>query len=158
MNKLQENDKTYLAGFVDGDGSIIAQLICRKDYKHKYQIRVTFQVTQQKKRRWFLEKLQELVGAGYIRDRANVSDYIIVEPLNVANLLKQIAPVLKLKQKQANLVLKIIEQLPSSKDSQDKFLELCALVDQVAALNDTKKRKNTATTVLATLTQLTQSI
>jgi hypothetical protein len=51
MKNLTTNDLIYLAGFLDGDGSIIAQLVSRKDYKFKYQIRLTLQFTQLKKRR-----------------------------------------------------------------------------------------------------------
>jgi hypothetical protein len=72
-------------------------------------------------------------------------------------LLQQLQPFLRLKQKQANLMLKIIEQLPSSRDSQDNFLKLCQLVDQVAELNDTKKRKHTAASVSAMLKELKEN-
>jgi hypothetical protein len=154
MKHLNQIDCIYLAGFLDGDGSIIAQLVFRQDYKFKFQIRLTLQFTQLKKRRWFLEKFQALVGAGYIRDRGLISDFVLVEPANVGKLLQQLQPFLRLKQKQANLVLKIIEQLPSSRDSQDSFLKLCRLVDQVAELNDTKKRKHTADSVSAMLKEL----
>lgn len=103
-----------------------------------------------------MEKVKNMIDAGYIRDRENniMSDYILVGTVEVAELLQQIQPFLKLKQKQANLILKIIEQLPSSRDTQDNFLKLCQLVDQVAELNDTKKRKHTAKTVEATLKDL----
>lgn len=157
MIKLKHIDCIYLAGFLDGDGSIIAQLVSRQDYKFKFQIRFTVQITQLKKRRWFLEKLRDLIGAGYIRDRDLISDYVLVETANVAKLLQQLQPFLRLKQKQANLMLKIIEQLPSSRDSQDNFLKLCQLVDQVAELNDTKKRKHTAASVSAMLKELKEN-
>ena len=98
-----------------------------------------------------------MIGAGYIRDRDLISDYVLVETANVAKLLQQLQPFLRLKQKQANLILKIIEQLPSSRDSQDNFLKLCQLVDQVAELNDTKKRKHTAESVSAMLKELKEN-
>jgi hypothetical protein len=101
MKQLQQIDCIYLAGFLDGDGSIIAQLVSRHDYKFKFQIRLTLQITQLKTRRWFLESLKDLVGAGYIRDRDFISDYILVEPANVEKLLKQVQPFLRIKQKQA---------------------------------------------------------
>jgi len=81
----------------------------------------------------------------------------LVEPANVAKLLQQLQPFLRLKQKQANLVIKIIEQLPSSRDSQESFLKLCHLVDQVAELNDTKKRKHTADSVYAMLKEFKEN-
>jgi LAGLIDADG endonuclease len=51
MKLLTHSDCAYIAGFLDGDGSIIAQLILRKDYKFKFQIRLSIQFTQLKKRR-----------------------------------------------------------------------------------------------------------
>jgi hypothetical protein len=30
---LQNEEKAYIAGFLDGDGSIMAQLVSRKDYR-----------------------------------------------------------------------------------------------------------------------------
>jgi len=156
MNKLTHDQLLYLAGLIDGDGSILAQLVFRKDSIWKYQIRLTVQVTQLKKRRWFLDKLQTEIGAGGVRDRANISDFVLTETANVYKFLKDLQPYLRLKKKQANLVIRIIEQLPSSKAScrKETFLELCQLVDQVADLNDTKKRKNTAETVAAKLKEL----
>ena len=51
MIKLKHIDCIYLAGFLDGGGSLIAQLVSRQDYKFKFQIRLTVQITQLKKRR-----------------------------------------------------------------------------------------------------------
>ena len=152
MKKILLNDLLYIAGFLDGDGSIIAQLITRSDYKMGYHIRLTIQFTQHLKRMIYLEKLKEIVGGiGYIRTRNSMCDYIITEPKNVYAFLKQIQPFLRIKQKQANLVLTIIEQLPLAKDSQTKFIELAHLVDHVASLNDSKTRKITALVIEATL-------
>jgi hypothetical protein len=38
---MSNEDKAYIAGFMDDDGSIMAQLINRKDYKLRYQILVS---------------------------------------------------------------------------------------------------------------------
>jgi intein-encoded DNA endonuclease-like protein len=38
---LKDEEKAYIAGFLDGDGSIMAQLVSRKDYRLRYQIRVS---------------------------------------------------------------------------------------------------------------------
>lgn len=151
MKKITRDDLIYLAGFLDGDGSIIAQLVERKDYKWLYQIRLTVQFTQKTKRLHFLNELQSIIDVGYIRSRGNVSDYVISEPKNVYDLLNQLKPFLRIKQKQANLVMKIIEQLPLAKDSKEKFLELCELANQVTLLNDSKNLKNTVEKVKAAL-------
>jgi hypothetical protein len=163
MKTLTRDDLMYLAGFIDGDGAIIAQVVKRSDYKWKFQLRLTLQFTQKTKRLHFLQALHQTIGVGYVRTRScgcksgcrsnntNVSDFVITETKNVYDLLKLLQPFLRLKQKQANLVIKIIEQLPSSKDSVHKFLELCEIADHVASLNDSKSRENTIETVRTTL-------
>ena len=153
MKTLTRDDLIYLAGFIDGDGAIIAQVVKRSDYKWKFQLRLTLQFTQKTKKLHFLKALHQTIGVGYVRTReaGNVSDFVITETKNVYDLLKLLQPFLRLKQKQANLVIKIIEQLPSSKDSVHKFLELCEIADHVASLNDSKSRENTAETVRTTL-------
>jgi hypothetical protein len=158
MNTINEKDLIYLAGFVDGDGSIIAKFILHKDYvkTRPYQISLTVQVTQKTKRKWFLEEIKNIIGEGNVNDRksgsffslSKVSDYCLVGPAAVGKFLKQIQPYLRLKQKQANLVIRITEQLPYSQDP-EKFYELCQLVDQVSALNDSKSRTITADIVIS---------
>ena len=148
MKKLEKEDLLYLAGFLDGDGSIIAQLVRKKDYVNKFQIRVTVQFTQLKKRRHYLEDIKKLIGAGTIRDTSKqVSHYVLVETPVVYEFLKQIAPYLRIKKKQAYLVIRIIEQLPTARKQKDTFIELCKLVDQVSALNDSKKKTIDASVV-----------
>ena len=154
MKIIEKDELIYLSGLIDGDGSLIAQMVRRHDYKFKYQIRCTVQITQLKKRRHFLEKIQESIGYGIIRDRGTVSDYVLVEPKCVYWLLKQLSPFLRLKKKQADLIIRIIEQLTSSKNSAVLFVQLCRLTDQVALLNDSKSRTITAEVVETTLREL----
>jgi hypothetical protein len=59
-----------------------------------------------------------------------------------------------LKKKQADLIIRIIEQLTSSKNSAVLFVQLCRLTDQVALLNDSKSRTITAEVVETTLREL----
>ena len=138
----------YIAGFLDGNGSILAQIVERKDYLFHYQIRFTISFVQQTSRRHFLIQLKKDLGKGTLRDRNDgISELAIVGWQSVAPLLEQLQSLLRIKVKQANLVLKIIEQLPLTKKSPQKFLELCYLVDQVAALNDSKGHTVTAEVV-----------
>ena len=144
MNIINRDDLLYLAGLIDGDGSIIAQIIRRPDYVYRFQIRLTIQITQLKKRRHHLVHIKEIIRYGYIRDRGDISDYILTETRCVYAFLKQLAPFLRMKRKQANLIIRMIEQLPSAKKSASLFIELCRITDHVAELNDSKKREITA--------------
>jgi hypothetical protein len=154
MKNINRDDLIYLAGLIDGDGSLIAQIVRRSDFVYKFQIRCTIQITQSKKRRHFLENIQEIIGYGTLRDRENISDYVLTETRCVYFFLKQLSPFLRLKKKQSNLILRIIEQLPSSKNSPLLFVELCDISDHVAQLNDSKSRKITAEVVRKELQEL----
>lgn len=152
MNTIDKEDLIYLAGFIDGDGSIIARLVFHKDYvkTRPYQISLTVQVTQKTARKWFLQEIQDIIGEGNVKTRKSndqITDYTLVGPSAVGKFLKQIQPYLRIKKKQANLAIRITEQLPHSKDP-EKFYELCQLVDQISALNDSKHRTINADLVL----------
>lgn len=154
MNIINRDDLFYLAGFIDGDGSLVAQFVRRPDYVFKFQIRFTVQITQLKKRRDFLFSIQKLIGYGTIRDRGNISDYVLTETKCVYSFLKQLSPFLRIKKRQADLILQIIEQLPSAKNSAPLFIELCTIVDQVSECNDSKTKKITAEVVAKELRKL----
>ena len=62
ITKLTESDMHYLAGFLDGDGSIMAQIVKDNNYKYGYTIRVTVCFYQKTTRHWFLLKLRKLLG------------------------------------------------------------------------------------------------
>ena len=132
----------YIAGFLDADGSVLAQIVERKEYIYHYQIRFTVSFVQKTKRKHFLMQLQKEIGQGSLRDdNDGISELAIVGWQSVNTFLKQLQPLVRIKLNQINLVLKIIEQLPLTKTSPEKFLELCYLTDQVAALNDSKNRR-----------------
>ena len=120
----------YIAGFLDGDGSIFFQIIPRKDYKQKFQIRTSIAFYQKKENVEILNWLKEKFGVGYIRHRkTGISDYTIVESKEVKKILKLLQPYVKLKKKQVDLGLEIITKLENKKSDRD-FLEICKLVDK----------------------------
>lgn len=158
MKKISDLDLSYLAGVIDCDGSIIAQFVEHKDYRpeNPYEIRLTVQVSQLTIRKWWLTEIFNTIGEGTVRDRklpkepnkhvSAMSDYVLVGVRPVSELLKMLVPFLKVKKKQANLVIRISEQLGNSNDPviYDQTLDL---VDQVASLNDSKNRTITAQVV-----------
>jgi len=38
---LKETTKSYISGFLDADGSLLAQIIKNNTYKYKFQIRIS---------------------------------------------------------------------------------------------------------------------
>ena len=46
LKRINKTELAYLAGFVDGDGCINAQIVRKPGYKLKFQIRVTLSFYQ----------------------------------------------------------------------------------------------------------------
>lgn len=145
MNKLKNltvEEKAYIAGFLDGDGYINAQIIRRPDYKLGFQIRVSITFFQKTKYHWFLIWLDKKLDCGTLRKRPdNMSEYIIVGISSVENCLIQLKPYIKLKQRQTRLLLEIIKKMPKVKNDPQAFIKLCEKVDRFTELNYSKKRK-----------------
>ena len=154
MIKLTEIEKSYMAGFLDGDGSIFAQIIEGNSYKYKFRIRVSIGFYQRSDKHWHILKLKKLLKYGYVRIRKDgVSEYVITGVGPVKIVLSQLKNFLILKRKNANLILKIIEDKKKI-NSKEEFIEICKLVDKVSELNYSKNRRITSETVQKSLITL----
>jgi len=134
--------KSYIAGFLDGDGCIIFQLVRRKDYRYGYQIRASIVFYQKTNNRYHLEWLKEIFSIGYIRNRKDgMTEYTIVGIKPVIEILELLKPYIRLKQRHVVLAKKINSILSKSLDVKN-FVEASELVDEFAELNYSKKRIN----------------
>ena len=146
---MSDEEKAYIAGFLDGDGSIMAQLVVRKDYKLRYQIRISMVFYQKTRHQDFLFWLKEQLGYGYIRHRSDgMTEYTIVGIREVEFVLKLLIPFLRLKQELAKAVLDLIKNYPPQrKMTPRKLLKLSRIVDETAKFNYSKKRSRTSAEV-----------
>ena len=144
---MSDEVAAYIAGFLDGDGSIMAQLVYRKDYRLGYQIRVSIVFYQKHSHREILFWLKEQLKYGYIRDRNDgMTEYTIVGLAEVAQILNLLQSKLRLKKRLAEDVLKLIALHPK-KMTATKLARLAAMVDKTAEFNYSKKRTNTSEVV-----------
>jgi LAGLIDADG endonuclease len=137
----------YIAGFLDGDGSIFFQLIRKHDYRLGFQIRPSVAFYQKTENEHILLWLKEQLVSGCLRRRGTgISDYTIVEPGAVQTLLQELQPYVRLKCGQVTLGLEILEELRAASNPQ-RFLALSRRVDQFRDLNYSKKRTITSIVV-----------
>lgn len=78
MRKLNDTQKSYIAGFLDGDGSVYVKLKKNDTYRYGYQIAPYITFYQKATYIDFLEKMKKIIGVGYTRSRKDgVAEYTI---------------------------------------------------------------------------------
>ena len=150
---MEETTKAYIAGFLDGDGSIMFQLIERRGYIYGYQIRASICFYQDSRHKDGLLWLRNKIGFGYLRDRNDgVSDYTIVGYDRVDQVLKLVALYVVFKAVHVVRALELLSEIKENrKPAPDKFLSMAKMVDSYASLNYSKKKTNNANKVEAFL-------
>ena len=144
---MSNEEKAYIAGFLDGDGCIMAQLVYRKDYILGYQIRTSIVFYQKQSRQEILSWLKRKLRYGYIRMRKDgMAEYTIVGLKEARNVLKLLLPFLRLKKVLARRMMRLIDRHPK-RMTKAALLRLSRLVDETAGFNYSKKRTNTSATV-----------
>ena len=133
--------RAYLAGFLDGDGSIYVRLKPNSTYKYGFQISPYIILFQSIKEIEKFKRICALINCGYMRERNDgILEYTINRREEIIKLLKLIKPYLILKQKQADLMIKILNQKLKVKNRKD-FNKLAELIDKFRELNYSKRRK-----------------
>jgi hypothetical protein len=141
----------YIAGFLDGDGSIFFQLVRKKDYCLGFQIRTSIAFYQKTENEEILLWLKQQFSSGCIRRRkTGISDYTIVEPQEVRRILELLGPYVRLKKEHVSLGLEILSKLPVAADAA-RLVALSRMVDRFRDLNYSKKRTLTSEVVEAHL-------
>lgn len=147
---LTNENLAYIAGFLDGDGCILTQIVKGKTYKYKHTIRFSIIFYQKKNNHWFLIWLQKKINKGNIRIRKDdMIELCILGANPVKEMLILLIPFLQIKKNLAKLVLNIIDNVKNV-SSEACFIEVCKLVDKTAEYTYSKKRTITSVTVQET--------
>jgi len=105
-------DLAYIAGFLDGDGSIMVQVKRRADAPRGWRIMVTICLYQDSRHKAPLVWMRNTLGIGYISNR---NDHITELRINgyrqVKRILTMLQPYIKFKKKQVVFALRILALL-----------------------------------------------
>jgi hypothetical protein len=138
---VEAHEASYLAGFLDGDGSIHFQLVRQKEYRFGYYIRASVSFSQSTSARWGLEELRTRIGAGYLRERGTgMSDLVVTSRPVLIDLLRAVAPYVVFKREHVSRALQLLPRLEKLRDPEE-FLSLSKEVDAFSTLNYSKRKQ-----------------
>ena len=140
LKSLSPIKKAYIAGFLDGDGSIYVRAKPNLTYKYGFQIAPYVVLFQSAKDKENFAELCDLVGVGHMRERKDgILEFVINKIDDIKYFLECVRPYVVLKRKQVELMLKII-QLKEKIEKKSDFQVLLDLIDSYRELNYSKKR------------------
>lgn len=145
--KLIQTDLAYIAGFLDGDGSLMLQLKKRKDGKSKARFMATICFYQDTRHQTGLAWIKSIFKIGYLSHRRDgMSELRINGFTRVKNILTVLRPYIRFKKSQLiNLLeaVKILEAKSITKLDEDDFKSLVEYMIQIQGANYVTKRKRT---------------
>jgi len=140
-------DLAYIAGFLDGDGSLMLQIKKRADGKNKFRFMATicfYQDTRHEKNLYWIRKI---LGIGYISRRNDgMTELRINGYSQTRNILTALKPYIKFKKLQCEAIIKACKILSSVKYKELNQKHLKTIVNFILAIqseNYVTKRKKT---------------
>jgi hypothetical protein len=144
---MEAIEASYLAGFLDGDGSIHFQLIRQTGYRFGFYIRASVSLSQRTSAKHGLERIQTMLGAGYLRDRGTgMSDLVVTSRPVLIEILTAVEPYVIFKRRHVRRALEMLRCIRPRMEPEE-FLRLAREVDRFAALNYSKSKRNSAADV-----------
>ncbi len=139
--RLSSTQKAYIAGFLDGDGSVYVRAKPNTTYRFGYQIAPSIILFQSEKSAKYLQDLHTILGLGYIRERNDGMLELTVNKVDdIRSFIRIVKPFSLFKREQLELLEHIIDTKQKVENEED-FAALLALVDTFRKLNYSKKRK-----------------
>ena len=143
MGSRSKTDLAYIAGFLDGDGSLMIQLKKRSDSKKGIRIMLTICFYQDTRHEKPLHWIKSVLGIGYLSRRNDgMSELRINGHGQVENILTDLLPFIRFKRKQAEILLNSVKLIKSNKDEKS----LKKLVDNIIAIQQenyaTRKKRS----------------
>lgn len=155
MGSRSKISQAYIAGFLDGDGSLMMQIKKRRDGKQKYRFMLTICFYQDSRHEQPLHWIREELGIGYISKRNdNISELRINGYQQVRGILKNLLPYVRFKKNQARALYKasqILSEIKNSKLSNKNLLNLVGLILVIQKENYVTRHKKTKEELLEIL-------
>ena len=147
MGSRSKIDLAYIAGFLDGDGSLMFQLKKRKDGKKKWRFMCTVCFYQDSRHDKTLHWIRNKLNIGYVSRRNDGMSELRVNGFKqIRDILKDLLPFVKFKRVQTNAMHKATTLLSKKNSGQLNENELIKLVDHILEIQEenyaTKRKKS----------------
>ena len=143
MGSRSNNDLAYIAGFLDGDGSLMLQIKKRHDGEKKWRFMATICFYQDSRHELPLSWIRSVLGIGYLSKRNDgMSELRINGFKQVRDILIKLMPFIRFKKEQAKAMYCAVDMLSKSPDT----VSLKKLIDCILKIqehNYVTKRKKT---------------
>ncbi len=139
-------DCAYIAGFLDGDGSLMLQIKKRSDGKNKFRFMATICFYQDTRHGKDLLWIQKILGIGYLSHRNDgMSELRINGFETIEEILKDLIPYIRFKKIQAESLLESCRILSKTKFNMLNRKQLTKLVNLILVIQNenyvTKKKR-----------------
>jgi hypothetical protein len=151
VGSCPKTDLAYIAGFLDGDGSLMMQIKKRSD-NGKSRFMLTICMYQDFRHEKTLLWIKRKIGIGYIsRRNDNITELRINGYRQVERILKLLKPYIKFKKIQTGVLLKSAKILQKKKILEKDFRKLIDNIIIIQSENYVTKRKKTEEELLKIL-------
>jgi len=147
-------EKAYIAGFLDGDGSIMLQLKKRSDTSRGYRFQATICIYQDSRHDANLHWIQKILSAGYISRRKDGMTELRIQGFKtVQTVLLELQPYIRFKALQAEAMIAACNTLRRGirNLSQEDLLLLIQLTLAIQNNNYKSNRRKSETELLMVL-------
>lgn len=145
MGSRPKTDLAYIAGFLDGDGSLMLQVKKRKDGALKKRFMATICLYQDSRHEKNLYWIQKVFGIGYVSRRNDgMTELRVNGYIQVRDILKQLLPFIRFKRLQARALYsaaKLLSEIPYRKLDEKQLRRLATYILVIQSENYVTKKK-----------------
>ncbi len=135
MGSRLDQNKAYIAGFLDGDGSLMLQVKMRNDTKRGVRFMATICLYQDTRHEEPLHWIRTILKAGYLSRRSDgMSELRINGFEQVRRILTDLKPFIRFKATQVSILIRACSILESGRMSQLSDSELRKLIGFMFAI------------------------
>jgi hypothetical protein len=147
---LSSIDCAYIAGFIDGDGAIMAWIERHKEKKFGFRVRVVVKITQARKKDVLWPFTTTKIGR--IQKNRGTFEWIVKDQVDVKWILGIISPYLHGKKEQAKIAIRILN---SEINTKRQLYKIACLADKLSSLNvrSRNRRKNFANAITESISR-----